>query len=132
MSAVLPPELAARPVCYLETTGRVTGRQRVIEIWFAASDDTIYLLAGGRDRAHWVRNVRREPQVRVRIAGRSYRGLAEVVEGSDEDGLARRLLATKYQGWSEGAPLSTWARESLPVRIRLVEGDDDPPATGSG
>ncbi len=37
-----------------------------------------------------------------------------------EDALARRLLAAKYQGWSEGRSLSAWARESLPVAIDLL------------
>jgi hypothetical protein len=36
-----------------------------------------------------------------------------------DDGLARRLLATKYQGWQEGRALSAWACESLPVAIDL-------------
>jgi deazaflavin-dependent oxidoreductase (nitroreductase family) len=126
MSVALAPDLAGRSVCYLETTGRVSGRPRVIEIWFAAAGDAIYLLSGGRDRAHWVRNLRNEPRVRVRVGGRSFRGLAEVVEGTDEDASARRLLAAKYQGWTDGAPLSRWARESLPVRIRLASSDAEP------
>ena len=132
MSAVLPADLAAGSVCYLETTGRITGRRRVIEIWFAASGDAIYLLSGGRDRAHWVRNLLRDPNVRVRIAGRTFAGRAEVIEGTDEDALARRLLAAKYQGWTDGAPLSSWARRSLPVRIRLAATEEDAGATPPG
>ena len=31
--------------------------------------------------------------------------------------VARRLLAAKYQGWTDGAPLSAWAAGSLPVEI---------------
>ena len=29
----------------------------------------------------------------------------------------RRLLAAKYQGWRDGAPLSSWAAGSLPVEV---------------
>jgi nitroimidazol reductase NimA-like FMN-containing flavoprotein (pyridoxamine 5'-phosphate oxidase superfamily) len=39
-------------VCHLPTIGRRSGRPRTIEIWFATDGDRIYLLAGGRDRAH--------------------------------------------------------------------------------
>ena len=31
--------------------------------------------------------------------------------------LAQELLATKYQGWSEERPLSSWASGSLPVEV---------------
>jgi deazaflavin-dependent oxidoreductase (nitroreductase family) len=116
---MLPPELAEASVCYLETTGRTSGRPRVIEIWFAATERTLYLLAGDRERAHWVRNLAAEPRARVRIAGVSFDVTAEFIEGSPEAEVARRLLATRYQGWHDGAPLSRWARTSLPVALRL-------------
>lgn len=118
----LGTELARRAVCELETIGRRSGRPRRIEIWFAADPerDRIYMLSGGRDRAHWVRNIRHDARVRVRIGDRWFDGLAaEVIPGPD-DGLARRLLAAKYQGWVDGASLSAWARDSLPIAIDLL------------
>jgi deazaflavin-dependent oxidoreductase (nitroreductase family) len=117
----LEPDLAQRAVCDLETVGRRTGLPRLIEIWFAAHPvrDRIYVLSGGRDRADWVRNLRRNPAVRVRIAGLWFTGRAAEVEGGPDDGPARRLLAAKYQGWAEGGSLSDWARHSLPVAIDL-------------
>jgi deazaflavin-dependent oxidoreductase (nitroreductase family) len=118
---VLDAELARRSVCQLETTGRRSGLPRRIEIWFAADPDRdrIYLLSGGRDHAHWVRNLRVDPSVRVRIADRWFGGVATEVDGGPDDALARRALAAKYQGWRDGLALSTWARESLPVAIDL-------------
>ena len=112
-------EHADASVCYLVTIGRSSGRRRTIEIWFATDGERIYLLAGGRDRAHWVRNLRVEPRVRVRLGGHTLEGTASVVSDPDRDRLARELLAAKYQGWSEGRPLSAWAAESLPVEISL-------------
>lgn len=117
----LESDLARRAVCDLEAIGRQTGLPRRIEIWFAADPlrDRIYLLSGGRDRAHWVRNLRQDPRVRVRIADRWFAGRATEIEGGLDDGLARRLLAGKYQGWAEGGTLSDWARDSLPIAIEL-------------
>ncbi|MGQ0608038.1 MAG: nitroreductase family deazaflavin-dependent oxidoreductase [Chloroflexota bacterium] len=109
----------ADAVCHLQTVGRTSGRPRTIAIWFATDGERIYLLAGGRDRAHWVRNLRAEPHVRVRIGGQTVEGTARVIEGEAREPLARHLLAGKYQGWTEGAPLSSWAASSLPVEIVL-------------
>ena len=108
---------AGDAVCHLQTVGRTTGRPRTIEIWFATDGARIYLLAGGRERAHWVRNLRVEPRVRVRIGGRTIDGRARVIEGEPIETVARQLLAAKYQGWTDGSPLSSWAAGSLPVEV---------------
>jgi deazaflavin-dependent oxidoreductase (nitroreductase family) len=104
-------------LCHLQTTGRTSGRPRTIEIWFGTDGERIYLLAGGRHRAHWVRNLVADPSVRVRIGGQTLAGTARVIEGEERDELARQLLAAKYQGWSVGRAMSSWAAGSLPVEI---------------
>jgi hypothetical protein len=86
-------------------------------MWFATDGERIYVLSGGRDGAHWVRNLLAEPRVRVRIGGRTVNGVARVIEGEGREPLARRLLAAKYQGWAEGREMSRWASGSLPVEI---------------
>jgi deazaflavin-dependent oxidoreductase (nitroreductase family) len=118
---MLSSDDAKRSVCRLETTGRTTGQAREIEIWFAADGARVYLLSGGRDNAHWVRNLRVEPRVRIRVGRRWLGGTAREIEGRPEEQRARQLLAAKYQGWREGRPLSEWARESLPVAIDLTD-----------
>ena len=82
-------------VCHLQTTGRTTGRPRTIEIWFATEGERVYLLAGGRHRAHWVRNLIADPRVRLRIGGVTIAGKARAIEGEVREDLARRLLAAK-------------------------------------
>lgn len=108
------------PFCYLTTTGRRTGRPHTIEIWFGEREGTLYLLSGGGDRSDWVRNVRKEPKVSVRVEGTERAGVARLVDDPDEDATARRLLASKYQSWREGRPLSRWASTALVVAIDLV------------
>ncbi len=116
-----PVDAAARSVCRLVTVGRRSGELRELEIWFAAEADRVYLLSGGRDRAHWVRNLRADPRARLRIGGSTYDGRARVIDDAgDPDGrIARELLAAKYEGWAPGRRLSRWASESLPVVIDL-------------
>lgn len=106
--------------CYLTTRGRRTGRPHRIEIWFAAAEGRLYMMAGGRDRSDWVRNLQAGPDVMIELNGEEHPGRARVlVEGDAEDRLARQLLAAKYQGWREGRPLSEWARTALPVAVEF-------------
>jgi deazaflavin-dependent oxidoreductase (nitroreductase family) len=104
--------------CYLTTVGRVTGRPHTIEIWFALDGQTLYMLSGGRGRSDWVKNLRRTPEVTVRIADERFEGHARVVENDAEDELARELLIDKYE--SQPGSLSNWRRTALPVAVELV------------
>lgn len=112
--------LAAEPFCYLTTTGRKSGRAREIEIWFAVEGETLYMLAGGGEGAHWVRNLQQTPAVRIRVQGRELRGEARLpTPGSEEDSGARRLLVAKYQPGYSGN-LSDWGRTALAVAVDLA------------
>ena len=110
--------LAGEDFCYLTTVGRVTGRPHTIEIWFAIEGQTLYMLSGGRDRSDWVKNLRRNPEVTVRIGDERFDGYARVVEALEEDALARRLLVEKYE--RNPGSLSNWRRRALPVAVDLV------------
>ena len=115
------PPLVDVQFCYLETIGRITGQPHQIEMWYAVAPagDRLFLMSGGRDRSDWVKNLRHDPRVRVRIDGVWYRGQAAVVEGGPDDLPARQALVAKYYGWRAGPLPNAWARESLPVAIRI-------------
>jgi deazaflavin-dependent oxidoreductase (nitroreductase family) len=112
------PALGDADYCYLTTTGRVSGRPREIEIWFALEGATLYMLSGGRDRSDWVRNLSRTPEVSVRIADAVEQGRARVVIDPDEDARARDLLHGKDSPRYSGR-LDNWRATALPVAVDL-------------
>jgi deazaflavin-dependent oxidoreductase (nitroreductase family) len=115
-------EDASQPFAWLTTIGRRSGDRRTVELWFVLEGRTIYFLAGGGESAHWVRNAEISPRVTVQLGETDHPGLARRPEhGSPEDARARRLMATKYQGWREGRPLSTWASKALCLAVDLAE-----------
>ncbi len=77
------------------------------------------MLAGSRERAGWVRNLRVEPRVTVEIGERRFAGVARLVADTVEDETARRLVFEKYRHDDD---LEEWRDAALPVAIDL-EGD---------
>ena len=114
-------QLSREEYCYVTTTGRVTGKPHKIEIWFGLNGRTLYLLSGGMDKSDWVKNMKKNPSVSVRIAKHTFPATARIVTDGKEETMARHLLARKYQGWKEGKKLSEWARSALPVALDLLE-----------
>jgi deazaflavin-dependent oxidoreductase (nitroreductase family) len=119
---VLAADLTALDFCYVTTTGRTTGQPHRIEIWFAAHPDrdTIFMLSGGRERADWVRNLVASPRCAVDIGGTTFVGYGRVIEGTDDDELARTVVHDKY---ADGDELQSWRASALPVAIDLTRAD---------
>src|SRR4051812_32667784 len=87
--------LDAEQFCYLTTIGRVSGREHMIQIWFALSSTSLLMLAGKRARSHWLQNAVKHPRVTIRLGDRIFEADARIVEDPEEDSLARRLLRDK-------------------------------------
>lgn len=101
------------PFLYLTTIGRASGLQRQIEIWFVRFEGCWYVLAEHFERAQWVRNIRRNPRVRVRVGDQEFDATARVLDPERDADLwqrAQRLSEEKY-GWGAG----------LPVQLRPIE-----------
>jgi deazaflavin-dependent oxidoreductase (nitroreductase family) len=98
----------------------VTGKPHTIEIWFALDGRTLYLLSGGGEASDWVKNLKRAPNVTVRLHRTHFSGQARIVEEKQEDALARRLVVTKYTPrYSDD--LTEWGKTALPVAVDLVD-----------
>src|SRR5581483_2320807 len=89
---------------YLTTIGRRTGLPREIEIWFTERDGRYYVIAEHRERAQWVRNIRANDRVTVRVGQRQFDGRARPVDADAEPELARAVakLSDEKYGWSDG------------------------------
>ena len=113
----LLPQLAKEEYCYLTTKGRKTGKPHEIEIWFSVVDNTVYLLSGGGGESDWVKNLRANPEVTLRIGKYIFTATARIVQNIQEESTVRPLMAAKYQEWPQGRELSEWARDALVLGI---------------
>ena len=119
---LMNPKLADEEYCYITTAGRVSGKPHTIEIWFGANGDTVYVLAGSRHDADFVKNAKKLPAVDVRVgAEATFAARARIVTDGDEDARVRRLLLEKYAPPRYQGDLSEWGRTALPVAFELTE-----------
>jgi deazaflavin-dependent oxidoreductase (nitroreductase family) len=107
--------------CYLTTTGRQTGRDHRVEMWYERDGATVYLLAGAGRSTDWVRNLEADPRARIRIGDQELTATGRVLDepgDREEAAMARELLYTKYQPRYEGL-LDDWRDRALPVALDL-------------
>ena len=99
--------LAAVQVLHLTTVGRVTGRPREIEIWFVLCRKKFYLFAEQGEAAGWVKNIRRSPNVSVRIEGHEVKAVAKVLDYRTDRQLWDEVqaIADRKYGWGDGLPV---------------------------
>jgi deazaflavin-dependent oxidoreductase (nitroreductase family) len=99
--------IADKQVLYLTTIGRKTGLPRQIEIWFVVCHERFYLLAERGEAAGWVKNIRRSPNVTVRIGEWQIEATARVLDRQTDRkqwDLVAAMADHKY-GWGEGLPV---------------------------
>jgi deazaflavin-dependent oxidoreductase (nitroreductase family) len=103
----------------LETVGRSTGKARVTPVCDGLVDDVFWLIAAHGHRAGWVRNIKANPRVRVKVHGAWHAGTAHILDDDDpvererilsEGNLARRVCLRTSRSTST---------ELLTVRVDL-------------
>jgi deazaflavin-dependent oxidoreductase (nitroreductase family) len=92
---------------YLTTTGRVTGKPREIEIWFVGHGNSFYILAEHLHDTQWVKNIKRDSRVRVRLGDRTFEASARVLDYNRDRKLwlAVQALAREKYEWGDGLPV---------------------------
>ncbi|MFH0520932.1 nitroreductase/quinone reductase family protein [Streptomyces sp. M41] len=71
----------------LETTGRVSGLPRQTPVGGRRVADSFWLVSEFGEKSQYIRNIKADPRVRVRIRGRWYTGTARLLP--DDDPVAR-------------------------------------------
>ncbi|MEU1045930.1 nitroreductase/quinone reductase family protein [Streptomyces sp. NPDC005897] len=99
----------------LETTGRVSGLPRRTPVGGRREGDSFWLVSEFGERSQYIRNIRADPRVRVRVRGRWYAGTAHLLPDDDPLARLRRLprlnsMAVRAMGVGSG---------HLTVRVEL-------------
>ncbi len=97
----------------LETTGRTSGLPRRTPLGGRRVGDTFWLVSEFGERSQYVRNIKADPRVRVRIRGRWHTGTAHLLPDDDPVARLRRLPR------SNSAAVRVLGTDLLTVRVDL-------------
>ena len=100
-------DVADEQVLDLTTIGGKTGLPRTIEIWFVVCSGRFYLFAERGEAANWVKNIRRNPKVTVRIGDCQTDATARVLDRDADRKLWENVaaIADRKYGWGDGLPV---------------------------
>src|SRR5919201_5146033 len=114
MRRVLEAGLIPRGVALLETTGRHSGQPRRVPVGDGLRGEHFWIVAEHGRHADYVRNIERDPRVRVKVGRRWYTGTAHILPDDDPHA---RLRALRRPINDTG--LRAMASELLVVRVDL-------------
>jgi deazaflavin-dependent oxidoreductase (nitroreductase family) len=114
MVRLLEAGVVPRGWALLETTGRRSGQPRRVPVGDGLRGDRFWIVAEHGRHADYVRNIERDPRVRVKARGRWRTGTAHVLPDEDPKALLRALKRPLND-----AGLLVMATEPLIVRIDL-------------
>jgi deazaflavin-dependent oxidoreductase (nitroreductase family) len=100
------------------TTGRKTGKKRVRAMRAVRDGARVYAVSLLGDRADWVRNVRANPDVTVKLGGRTYRATARLIDDGEELRRAEELYYP-IAGWYDYADYANYVWD-FPTREKLL------------
>ncbi|MER6625658.1 MULTISPECIES: nitroreductase/quinone reductase family protein [unclassified Streptomyces] len=97
----------------LETTGRVSGLPRRTPVGGRRTGGSFWLVSEFGERSQYVRNIRVDPRVRVRVRGRWHTGTAHLLP--DDDPVARLRTLPRLNS----AAVRAFGAGLLTVRVDL-------------
>lgn len=99
----------------LETTGRSSGLPRRTPLGGRRVGDSFWLVSEFGERSQYVRNIKADPRVRVRIKGRWHTGTAHLMP--DDDPIARLRGLPRFNS----AGVRTFGADLLTIRVDLTD-----------
>ncbi|MFE5816600.1 nitroreductase/quinone reductase family protein [Streptomyces sp. NPDC056479] len=99
----------------LETTGRTSGLPRRTPLGGRRVGNAFWLVSEFGERSQYVRNIKADPRVRVRIKGRWHTGTAQLLP--DDDPIARLRTLPRFNS----AGVRTFGADLLTIRVDLTD-----------
>ena len=82
----------------ITTTGRKSGKAHTKPIWFVYDQGRLYLQSGQEGKSDWYQNLKKNPQMTLKIGTVTFQGKAKFIDDQKETERIHRLFSAKYIG----------------------------------
>ncbi len=89
-------KVAGQSTAEITTTGRKSGKPHTKPIWFVYDQGHLYLQSGKEGKSDWYLNLKKNPQLGLKIGDLTFSGKARFVEDAQETERIHGLFSSKY------------------------------------
>jgi deazaflavin-dependent oxidoreductase (nitroreductase family) len=82
----------------ITTTGRKSGKAHTKPIWFVYDQGHLYLQSGKGGKSDWYQNLKKNPQMTLKIGTVTFQGKAKFIDDQNETERIHGLFSAKYIG----------------------------------
>jgi deazaflavin-dependent oxidoreductase (nitroreductase family) len=82
----------------ITTTGRKSGKAHTKPIWFVYDQGHLYLQSGQEGKSDWYQNLKKNPQMTLKIGTVTFQGKAKFIDDQNETERIHGLFSAKYIG----------------------------------
>jgi deazaflavin-dependent oxidoreductase (nitroreductase family) len=82
----------------ITTTGRKSGKAHTKPIWFVYDQGRLYLQSGKGGKSDWYQNLKKNPQMTLKIGTVTFQGKAKFIDDQKETERIHGLFSAKYIG----------------------------------
>jgi deazaflavin-dependent oxidoreductase (nitroreductase family) len=82
----------------ITTTGRKSGKAHTKPIWFVYDQGRLYLQSGKEGKSDWYQNLKKDPQMTLKIGTVTFQGKAKFIDDQKETERIHGLFSAKYIG----------------------------------
>ncbi len=91
-------KVASESTVEITTTGRKSGKAHTKPIWFVYDQGHLYLQSGKGKKSDWYQNLKKNPQMTLKIGSVIFNGKAKFMDDQKETERIHGLFSVKYVG----------------------------------
>jgi deazaflavin-dependent oxidoreductase (nitroreductase family) len=89
-------KVANQSTVEITTTGRKSGKPHTSTIWFVYEQGHFYIQSGKEGKSDWYQNLKKTPQISLKIGDLAFSGNAKFIDDSQEAERIHGLFSDKY------------------------------------
>lgn len=89
-------KVANQSTLEITTTGRKSGKLHTKPIWFVYDQGRLYVQSGGGEKSDWYQNLKKNPQMTLKIGTLTFSGKAKFIDDPKETEHIHSLFSSKY------------------------------------